>query len=109
MKKKPLKVLALFDSMEPTTIDHDLSAALKTEDRKTERAVLCALEKLGHCTQHLAIYDDLDLLRQKLQTFQPDVIFNLADQFRNNRALTRISLRCWPCRDCRLPDAGPRA
>jgi D-alanine-D-alanine ligase len=86
MKRKPLKVLALFDSMEPTTIDHDLSDALKTEDRKTERAVLVALEKLGHSTQHLALYDDLDLVRQKLQTFQPDVIFNLADQFRNNRA-----------------------
>jgi D-alanine-D-alanine ligase len=36
--------------------------------------------------EHLAIFDDLDLLRQKLQTFTPDVIFNLADQFRNNRA-----------------------
>ncbi len=86
MKRKLLKILALFDSMEPTTIDQDLTAALKTEDRKTERAVLAALEQLGHSTQHLALYDDLDLLRQKLQTFQPDVIFNLADQFRNNRA-----------------------
>src|SRR3954447_17471496 len=86
MKKKALKVLALFDSIEPTTIDQDLSASLKTEDRKTERAVLAALAQLGHSVQHLAIYDDLDLLRQKLQTFQPDVIFNLADQFRNNRA-----------------------
>ena len=37
-------------------------------------------------TEHLAIFDDLDLLRQKLQSFQPDVIFNLADQFKNNRA-----------------------
>jgi D-alanine-D-alanine ligase len=86
MNKKALKVLALFDSMEPTTIDHDLSASLKTDDRKTERAVLAALDQLGHSTQQLALYDDLDLLRQKLQTFQPDVIFNLADQFRNNRA-----------------------
>src|SRR5258705_8855537 len=86
MKRKPLKVLALFDSMEATTIDQALTASLKTDDRKTERAVLAALEVLGHSTQQLAIYDDLDLLRQKLQTFQPDVIFNLADQFKNNRA-----------------------
>ena len=86
MNKKALNVLALFDSMEPTTIDHDLSASLKTDDRKTERAVLAALDQLGHSSQQLALYDDLDLLRQKLQTFQPDVIFNLADQFRNNRA-----------------------
>ncbi len=86
MKKKGLKVLALFDSVAPTTIDQDLSESLKTDDRKTERAVLAALEQLGHTIEHLAIYDDLDLVRQKLQTFQPDVIFNLADQFRNNRA-----------------------
>ena len=84
--KKKLKVLALFDAMAPTTLDQDLSAELKTDDRKTEANVLVALDQLGHTTQHLAIFDDLDLLRQKLQSFQPDVIFNLADQFRNNRA-----------------------
>src|SRR5207249_1310621 len=30
--------------------------------------------------------DNLDLLRQKFLTFAPDLIFNLADQFKNNRA-----------------------
>jgi len=84
--KKKLKVLALFDAIAPTTLDQDLSAELKTDDWKTEANVLAALDKLGHTTQHLAIFDDLDLLRQKLQSFQPDVIFNLADQFKNNRA-----------------------
>jgi D-alanine-D-alanine ligase len=48
--------------------------------------VLEALRSLGHVVEHLAIFDDLDLLRQKLQSFDPDVIFNLADQFKNNRA-----------------------
>lgn len=84
--KKKLKVLALFDAIAPTTLDQDLSAELKTDDWKTEANVLAALDKLGHTTQHLAIFNDLDLLRQKLLTFQPDVIFNLADQFNNNRA-----------------------
>jgi D-alanine-D-alanine ligase len=84
--KKKLKVLALFDAIAPTTLDQDLSAELKTDDWKTEAHVLAALEKLGHATQHLAIFDDLDLVRQKLQGFEPDVIFNLADQFKNNRA-----------------------
>ena len=59
---------------------------LKIDDRKTERNVLDALGKLGHATEHLVIFDDLDPLRQKLQSFQPNVIFNLADQFKNNRA-----------------------
>ena len=84
--KKKLKILALFDAIAPTTLDQDLSAELKTEDWKTEANVLAALAELGHTIEHLAIFDDLDLLRQKLQTFQPDLIFNLADQFKNNRA-----------------------
>ena len=84
--KRKLKVLALFDAIAPTTLDQDLSAELKTEDWKTEANVLGALRELGHGTEHLAIFDDLDLLRQKLRGFEPDVIFNLADQFKNNRA-----------------------
>ena len=83
--KKKLKVLALFDAIGPTTIDQDLSAELKTEDWKTEANVLAALGALGYPTEHLAIFDNLDLLRQKLETFAPDVLFNLADQFKNNR------------------------
>lgn len=84
--KKKLKILALFDAIAPTTIDQDLSKELKTEDWKTEANVLVALAELGHIVEHLAIFDDLNLLRQKLDTFQPDVLFNLADQFKNNRA-----------------------
>jgi D-alanine-D-alanine ligase len=83
--KKKLKVLALFDAIRPTTIDQDFSAEMKTEDWKTEANVLAALGELGYTTEHLAIFDNLDLLRQKLETFAPDVIFNLADQFKNNR------------------------
>ncbi len=84
--KKKLKVLALFDAVSPTTIDQDLSAELQTDDWKTEANVLEALRQLGHEVQYLAIFDDLDLIQQKLQQFEPDVIFNLADQFKNNRA-----------------------
>ena len=83
--KKKLKVLALFDAIAPTTIDQDLSAELKTADWKTEANVLAALHALGHEAEHLAIFDNLDLLRQKLEAFAPDVLFNLADQFKNNR------------------------
>jgi D-alanine-D-alanine ligase len=83
--KKKLKVLALFDAVRPTKIDQDLSKEMKTEDWKTEANVLAALNMLGHATEHLAIFDNLDLLRQKMESFGPDVIFNLADQFKNNR------------------------
>jgi len=84
--KKRLKILALFDAIRPTEIDDDLAAELQTDDWKTEAGVLAALKQLGHTTAHLALFDNLDLLRQKLESFQPDLIFNLADQFRNRRA-----------------------
>jgi D-alanine-D-alanine ligase len=84
--KKKLKVLALFDAIRPTTVDQDLSHELKTEDWKTEANVLEALQELGCAAEHLAIFDDTDLIRQKFQSFQPELIFNLADQFKNNRA-----------------------
>ena len=82
--KKKLKVLVLFDGTSPTTLDQDFTKELKTKDWKTEADVMGALGKLGHTAEHLAIYDDVDLVRQKLETFAPDVLFNLVEQFRNN-------------------------
>jgi D-alanine-D-alanine ligase len=82
--KKKLKVLVLFDGASPTTVDQDFTKEMKTSEWKTEANVMAALERLGHAAEHLAIFDDVDLLRQKLETFAPDVLFNLVEQFRNN-------------------------
>ena len=84
--KRKLKVLALFDIAEPLAPDRDLTQELATPDWKTESDVLAALGSLGHTVEHLAIFDDLDLLRRKIESFAPDLIFNLADEFKNNRA-----------------------
>src|SRR6266513_39390 len=81
--KKKLKVLVMFDGTSPTKVDQDFSDELKTKEWKTEADVMDALGALGHTAEHLAIYDDVDLLRQKLETFAPDVLFNLVEQFRN--------------------------
>ena len=82
--KKKLKVLVLFDGVQPTPIDADLSEEMKTEDWETEANVMAALGELGHTAEHLAIFDDVDLVRQKMESFQPDVLFNLVEQFKNN-------------------------
>ena len=84
--KKKLKVLVLSDGTRPTAVDQDLSKELKTSEWKTEANVMAALESLGHTAEHLALYDDVDLLRQKTETFAPDVLFNLVEQFNNNPA-----------------------
>ena len=81
--KKKLKVLVLFDGTSPTTVDQDFSDELKTKEWKTEADVMNALGAMGHTPEHLAIYDDVDLLRQKLEMCAPDVLFNLVEQFRN--------------------------
>ncbi len=85
--RKGLKVLALFDLGEPSTLDRDFSHELETEAWKTEADVLRALRQLGCEVEYLAIHDDTDLLRRKLETFPADVIFNLVEEFRNRRAL----------------------
>src|SRR6478609_561778 len=81
--KRKLKVLVLFDGTSPTTVDQDFSNELKTKEWKTEADVMNALGAMGHTPEHLAIYDDVDLLRQKLEMCAPDVLFNLVEQFRN--------------------------
>ena len=82
--KKKLKVLVIFDGVQPTPIDADLTEEMKTEEWQTEANVMAALKELGHTAEHLAIYDDVDLVRQKVESFQPDVLFNLVEQFKNN-------------------------
>ena len=79
---------------------------MKTKDWKTEADVLAALGKLGHTAEHLAIFDDLDLFRQKLESFAPDVIFNLVDQFKNNRAFDQNIVSFLEMQGCPLPVAA---
>src|SRR3981189_1730826 len=57
---------------------------MKHEDWKTEANVMAALGTLGHTAEHFAIFDDLDLVRQKMESFAPDVLFNLVEQCKNN-------------------------
>lgn len=81
-KRKP-KVLALFDVAEPLAPDHDLASELKNKNWKTEADVIEAIKTLGYPFEMLAIHDDTDLIRQRVQTCQPDVVFNLVEQFKN--------------------------
>ncbi|MBI1176680.1 hypothetical protein GC207_04490 [bacterium] len=77
------KILVLFDSAGPTTLEHDYTDELQTEDWKTEAHVMATLKELGYPYEILGLHDDTDLLRQKLTTFEPDVIFNMVEHFGN--------------------------
>jgi D-alanine-D-alanine ligase len=86
---KQLKVLVLFDTAGAPPEDQDFSNEMKTEDWKTERNVIHALKKLGHEVFQVGIYDDIAPLERAIKESKPDIVFNLAEQFRGDRALDR--------------------
>jgi D-alanine-D-alanine ligase len=84
-----VKVLVLFD------VAHRAAAAAPTfspeelkerEDKQTEADVLACLQRLGHEVQTLAVFDDVAPLVQKVKCFAPEVVFNLTESFRSDRA-----------------------
>ncbi len=104
MAKKP-KVLVLFDVGEPTSLDDDYTEDLKSPDWKTERHVLGALRKLGYPFAMLGVHDDTQLIREMIDHYQPDVIFNMVEQFANslgneNRITSFLELQGVPITGC---------
>ena len=104
MAEKP-KVLVLFDVGEPTSLDDDYTEDLKSEDWKTERHVLRALRTSGFPFAMLGVHDDTGLVRDMIERYQPDVIFNMVEQFANslgneNRITSFLELQGLPVTGC---------
>ncbi|MBI2608667.1 MAG: ATP-grasp domain-containing protein [Deltaproteobacteria bacterium] len=57
-------------------------------DWKTEKDIIRVLKKLGHNIKILVLYNNLEKLIQEIKEFKPDVVFNLTESFRNERALS---------------------
>jgi D-alanine-D-alanine ligase len=77
---KKLRVLALMhDYMVPPDdiSGHDLA----TVKWKTEFDVASTLEDIGHDVRKLGVKDDLGLIRQAIDDFQPHIAFNLMEAF----------------------------
>ena len=77
---KKLRVLALMhDYMVPPDdiSGHDLA----TVKWKTEFDVASTLEDIGHNVRKLGVKDDLGLIRQAIDDFQPHIAFNLMEAF----------------------------
>ena len=80
------KVLVLFDLNQRTAIDHDFKEEFKQEAFETESDVSRALKKLGHEPRPLALFDTFAPLIEILEKDRPDVIFNLSEAYRTDRA-----------------------
>lgn len=77
---KKLRVLALMhDYLVPP--DDVRGQDMASADWKTEYDVLNALKELGHDVRALGVKDDLGVIRQAKEEFQPDIAFNLMEAF----------------------------
>ena len=102
---KKNKVLVLFDVGEPTGLDVDYTEDLKSPEWKTERHVLNALRTLKYPFAVLGVYDDTRLIREMIERYKPDVIFNMVEQFANspgneNRITSFLELQGIPITGC---------
>lgn len=79
--KKKLKVLCLTheDLVPPGDVRKDRS--FHDEPWRTEQYVLNALKKLGHDAKILGVRYDLGVIRNGVEEFNPDIIFNLLEEF----------------------------
>ena len=83
--RKKLRVLVLMDrDLIPPPDAHALSPEqLQAAKWKMEYDVVATLENLGHEVRPLGVHDDLNVIRDAVMTFQPDVAFNLLEGFRD--------------------------
>lgn len=78
---KAHKILALMHAdLVPPDGAHKLPAE-EREDYKTEFDVVTTLRKAGHEVLPIGIHDELQPLRQAVADFQPDIAFNLLEEF----------------------------
>ncbi len=83
-----MKILVLFDLGRPTSSEESFSLReLKEEEGKpTEADVLRCLKRLDHEVETLAVFDNVRDICDKIGTFAPDIVFNLCESFRDDRA-----------------------
>ena len=80
--RKKLKILLLFDSPYSKPRGYDFVEEFKDPDWMTEDNVYKALLNNGHQVSLLGIYNDINILLEEIKGNEPDLIFNLADVFK---------------------------
>src|SRR5688500_10560149 len=82
--KKQLRVLVL---MHPDHVPPDSLEALTPQAAlalKAEFDIVQCLRKLGHEARALGVQDEFLPIRDAVEEFKPDVVFNLLEEFHNN-------------------------
>ncbi len=81
MAKLRILVLVHKDLIPPEEFTQE---ELYSADWKTEYDVISALQELGHEVKPLGIIGNLELIRNALYDFKPNIIFNLLEEFDGN-------------------------
>ena len=82
-----MKILVLFDLAHATDPNESFSPeTLKEQDKPTEASVLECLGRLGHDTETLAVFDNVTSIVEKLNSYKPDIVFNLSESFYHDRS-----------------------
>jgi D-alanine-D-alanine ligase len=83
-----MKILILFDLHRAPKADEQFSPTTlrKEEGKPTEADVLECLQRLGHESDTLAVFDNVVAIIEKLKAFGPDVVFNLTESFHAQRS-----------------------
>jgi D-alanine-D-alanine ligase len=78
---KKLKVLCLTheDLVPPTDLVN--SESFHDEEWRTEQYIFATLNKLGHEVRMLGVRYDLGVIRNAVEEFRPDIVFNLLEEF----------------------------
>ncbi|MEA3328983.1 MAG: ATP-grasp domain-containing protein [Candidatus Omnitrophota bacterium] len=87
--KKKLKVLLVFDAPYAVGRDKDFKQEFKDPDWVTESDVYKALEGNGYQLGLLGLYNNIGVLFEELKRNKPDVVFNLAEVFRQKTYLEK--------------------
>ena len=78
---KPLKVLALMHESLVPPDDIEGLTEQQIQPWKMEYDVKVTLERMGHTVHAVGVYGDLSVLRQALDDVQPDIVFNMLEEF----------------------------
>ncbi len=106
-----MKILILFDLARPTTPDEDFNTprALRSEDKRTEADLHDCLKRLGHEVGTLAAHDNVRDIFDKVEAFEPDVVFNVCESFHSDRSHEPNIPALLDLMKVRYTGAGPEA
>jgi len=83
---RKLRVILLVHSTLMPPEDLNNAADPRMDKYMTEFDVKSALAQLGHDVKVIGLYDDLAPIRRAIEEWQPDIVFNLLEEFAGNPA-----------------------